>query len=280
VSRVVAVTDSNVCLPPATAAALGLRIVPISILLTDGEGRDDTIDPRRVFDALARGETVKSSPPGVVDYVQAIDQDEPAGVIVLTPAAEFTSMYDNACHAADLVHRPVRVVDTRTAATAQGIVVLEVAAAIAGGASLDDAEAAALDAARRVELVAALGTTSEIEHSGRIPSPVIETVQRRRAQPLFRFQHGEVTPLETEAVDELAALRDAWTAEGGPGSPRSMIFHAADEARAARLRAMLRGDEDIVGFSPAMAVHTGPGVIGVAWLRPRADPGSGSRLPA
>src|SRR5262249_57736243 len=115
------------------------------------------------------------------------------------PAAEFTSMFDNARRAAELVQRPVRVVDTRTAATAQCIVALEVAAAIAAGATLDAAEATARDVAHRVELVPALGSTSEIEHSGRIPSPVIETVQPRRAQPLFRVPHRGVPPTATPA---------------------------------------------------------------------------------
>jgi fatty acid-binding protein DegV len=30
---------------------------------------------------------------------------------------------------------------------------------------------------------------------------------------------------------------------------------------------MLTGTEEIIVFSPAIAVHTGPGIVGVAWLR-------------
>ena len=261
------VTDSNVCLPDAVAHELGIRVVPISIHLTDADGRDDTIDPKLVFDALARDETVKSSPPAAADYLTAIEDADGDEVLVLTPAIEFTTMASNARQAATLASKPVRVVDTRTATAAQSLVVRSAAEAARAGATLDAVEAVARDAARRVELVASLDATTAIEHSGRIPSPVLETVRERRAHPLFRFREGAVTPLEIEALDPLDALRAAWLADGGPGATQSTVFHAAAEERAQRLQRLLGGRADIVGFSPAMAVHTGPGVLGVAWLR-------------
>ena len=107
-ARTLVVTDSNVGLPGPVRADLGLRVVPISILLTDHELTDEGIDARLVFDALGRDEEVKSSPPSVLDYVNAIDDGEHDAVVVLTPAAEFTSMFTHASRAA------VRVSRTRT----------------------------------------------------------------------------------------------------------------------------------------------------------------------
>jgi fatty acid-binding protein DegV len=51
------------------------------------------------------------------------------------------------------------------------------------------------------------------------------------------------------------------------------VFHAGVPERADALRARLTGSEPVIPFSPAMAIHTGPGVVGVAWLR-AAAPGS------
>jgi DegV family protein with EDD domain len=267
VSGILVVTDSNVCLPRALTERLAIQIVPIAILLTDVDRADDSVDPELVFAALARDETVKSSPPSVLDYLTAVEHGDADSAIVLTPAAEFTSMYRNALEAAQLSTRPVRVVDTRTAAGAQGLVVEIVAEAARGGTSLDDVERLAHDAARRTELVAALDRVATIEHSGRIPSPVLATVQSHRAFPIFRFENGAVEALDTVLSDPLDALRATWERDGGPDAAGSVVFHAGAEARALELRARLRGDEPVRPFSPAMAVHTGPGVVGVAWLR-------------
>jgi DegV family protein with EDD domain len=269
--RTLVVTDSNVGLPGPVRADLGLRVVPISILLTDRELTDEGIDARLVFDALGRDEEVKSSPPSVLDYVNAIDDGDHDAVVVLTPAAEFTSMFLHASRAAELAAKPVRVLDTRTAAAAQTLVVLETARAARTGAPLDEVEAVARDAIERAELVAALDRVATIEHSGRIPSRVIETVQGSAEHPVFRFRDGAVTsipgPPEDPAGDPLEHLVAAWRADGGADAGGGLVFHAAAEERAHRLRRMLTGSEEIIVFSPAIALYTGPGVVGVAWLR-------------
>src|SRR5579884_3160150 len=119
------VTDSSACLPPRVARELGVRIVPIGIVFGQGDdARDDTVDPERVHRALARHQPVKSVPPSALDYLSAIEASpEGHDVVVLTPATEFTVMCRTAQLAAGLADRPVEVVDTRTAASAQGLVV-------------------------------------------------------------------------------------------------------------------------------------------------------------
>jgi fatty acid-binding protein DegV len=270
VDRTLLLTDSNVCLPRATTRRLRIRIVPITILLDGASAADDSIDPAVVFDAIARDDTVKSSPPSVIDYLTAIEDDGYSGALVLTPAAEFTSMFLHATQAAELASRPVRVVDTRTAAAAQRLVVLEVAHACGRGAGLEDLEQIARDAAGRVELVATLDRVATIERSGRVPAPVLAAAERGDGFSAFRFRDGRVMPLRSAGVDPLAVVHDAWVRSGGPDSSASCVFHAGVPGRARALRARLSGTEPVIPFSPAMAIHTGPGVVGVAWLRPAA----------
>jgi fatty acid-binding protein DegV len=57
-----------------------------------------------VYDALAHGEPVKSSPPSTGAYLVAIEEAKASAVVVITPAAEFTTMHHNALLAADLAH--------------------------------------------------------------------------------------------------------------------------------------------------------------------------------
>ncbi len=277
VDRTLLLTDSNVCLPRENTRRLGIRIVPITILLDGASVADDSIDPAVVFRAIARDDTVKSSPPSVIDYLTVIEDDGYDGALVLTPASEFTSMFLHATQAAGIASRPVRVVDTRTAAAAQRLVVLEVARACRRGAGLDELERIARDAAGRVELVATLDRVSTIERSGRVPAPVLAAAERGGGFSAFRFRDGSVMPLRRAGTDPLALVHDVWARSGGPDASAACVFHAGVPERADALRARLTGSEPVIPFSPAMAIHTGPGVVGVAWLR---APAPGSTAPA
>ena len=82
---------------------------------------------------------------------------------------------------------------------------------------------------------------------------------------LFRFHAGTVTHVgDMPGIDPVDALRQACDAGMGP----ALVFHAEEERLARRLASLLPGTPRVVPFSSAMAVHTGPGWIGVAWLVP------------
>jgi fatty acid-binding protein DegV len=260
---VVVVTDSTACIrgrrPPA-----GLRVVPVSLLFTDGEASDHEVRPATVYGRLARGETVKSQAPPPAAYLEAIESGDHDGALVLTPAHEFTVMAVNARVAGELATRPTVVVDTRTAAAGEGLVVRAALASARGGADLDEVAAAARDASARVELVAAILDSSQLEHSGHVQRPA----GRRRPAPAMvaRFQAGQVVPLAA-AGDPLQALATAWR-RGGGHAATTLVFHSAQRQRADRLRRLVPATEPVLACSAAMGAHVGPGLVGVAWLAP------------
>jgi len=128
--RVLVVTDSSACLPARVADRPHVRVLPISILLDDCELADGPETAPRVYAALAAGERVRSSPPTAAEYVKAMEEGDFDAAVVITPAVEFTVMYRNASVARRLATRPVEVVDCRTAAAAQSLVVLAVIDAV------------------------------------------------------------------------------------------------------------------------------------------------------
>ena len=93
---------------------------------------------------------------------------------------------------------------------------------------------------------------------------------RLGVRPVFRLRGGVVDRLGLPRSEEAALVRVArhWQAEGGPRTGRTVVFHAARLERAESLRRLLAGPSIVVEFSAAMAIHTGPGVVGAAWLRP------------
>jgi DegV family protein with EDD domain len=261
---VVVVTDSTACVrpPPDRRVAAGLRVVPVSVLFTDREASDDTVEPATVYRRLAQGEAVKSQAPPPAAYLEVIETDEHAGALVLTPAHEFTVMARHARLAAELATRRTVVVDTRTAAAGQGLVVRAALAAARDGGDLDEVSAVARDAAARVELVAVILDPSQLEHSGHV-HPGGRAGPRASAM-IARFREGQVVPLAT-AGDPLRALATAWR-RGGGRADTTLVFHSAQPARADRLRRLVAATEPILACSAAMGAHVGPGLVGIAWL--------------
>src|SRR3989442_1017754 len=89
-------------------------------------------------------------------------------------------------------------------------------------------------------------------------------------RPVFRLRNGTAERLGLPRSEQSALGRIVreWRAGGGPQGRRTAVFHAARPELAGELARMVGEVSFITEFSAAMAIHTGPGVVGVAWLRP------------
>jgi DegV family protein with EDD domain len=263
-------TDSSACLPLDLPTSLEIRVLPIRIHLRTRDIDDGTSEASElVYDALARREPVKSSAPTAVEYLTAMEEAGSDSVVVITPAAEFTGMYRNAAVAAEISGRPAVVVDSRTAAAAQGLVVLAAAEAAGSGGSVEEVAATARDAARRVDLVAALESLEFVERSGRVGPLALGLARQLGIHPVFRLSDGVVERLGVPRSSEAALnrIRREAHARGLEGARQTVVFHASSADGARRLQTGLGLRGPVVEFSPSMGIHTGPGVIGVSWLR-------------
>jgi DegV family protein with EDD domain len=269
-TSVALLTDSSACLPLAPPPDTRIRVLPIRIHLRARDILDGSPSASElVYGALARREPVKSSAPTTVEYMTAIEEAPTDAVVIITPATEFTGMHRNAAVAAEISGRPAIVVDSRTAAAAQGLVALAAAEAADAGGSLEDVVAVARDAVRRAELVAALESIDFIERSGRVGPIALGLAKQLGIHPVFRLKDGAVerlgVPRSGEAV--LNRIRKETHARGLATASRTTFFHAQRAEAALRLRDRMGTAGTVTEFSPSMGIHTGPGVIGVAWLR-------------
>lgn len=267
------ITDSSACLPPEVVRRFGITVLPIVIHLPSGDIRDGMEEAGEVvYRTLAEGEPVKSSAPSPLEYLAAMESAE-GDTVAITPAAEFTAMYRNAAVAAEICGRPLAVVDSRTAAAAQGLVVLAAAEVANRGGGLEAVVAAAEDAGRRAELVAALDGLEHLKKSGRVPSVALGLARQLGVRPVFRLNGGGVERLGVPRSRQAALrrIRAEAMARGLDRAAASVVFHAANLQRAEELRELVGGSDYLTEFSPSMGIHTGPGVVGVAWLRPASS---------
>jgi DegV family protein with EDD domain len=247
-----------------------VTVLPITIHLPTEDLSDGTPGAaRRVYRSLERGDAVKSTSPSALAYLHAIEAASVDAAVVITPATEFTVMYRSARLAAQLATIPVVVVDSRTAAAGHGLVVLVARDAVSSGLDLEEVGRLTRDAARRVELVATIDSLDLLQRSGRVPPGTVESARQLGIRPLFRLRDGVVERLGIQTSDDAAfdRIRKEWLAGGGDSADQTAVFHAARRKAATQLRSVLGGADYVTEFSPAMGIHTGPGVVGVAWLR-------------
>lgn len=264
------VTDTAAALPPEVVARHHVTVVPMRLIV---EGESIREGERPLDDLLTTGH-VSTSGPNPAEFEEAIRScltDD--GVLVLTIAASMSSTYQAAVAAARAVGEDVRVVDTLTAAGAEALVVLAAAQAAEAGATLDEVEVVAKQVIEQVRLVATVPSLDHLVRSGRVPNIAGWAGRRLGINPLFEFGGGKVRPLRPALSFDAALDRiiGHFRRSASPDAAAHVVaLHAAAPDAAARLLARVEEHATpasaFVGeFGPVMVVHTGPGLVGLAW---------------
>ncbi|MGQ9553722.1 MAG: DegV family protein [Anaerolineae bacterium] len=278
-ARVAVVTDSAACVPSELVREYQIHVVPFELAL-DGRRYRDGIDltPGEFYRLLRQATswpTTSVPPLGSFAAIYAELGKEAEGIISIHVAAEFSSTVQVARLAARLVSSvPVRVIDSRSGAIAEGFVVLAAASAAVAGASLDKVVAAAEAAIPRVGLFSTLETLQYLHRGGRIGEAAALLGSCLHTHPVLELASGHVkvvgvTHGRRQALERIVEA----IAERVSGQPACIsAFHADASVDLAWLEARLRalpGCREFYAteFTPIMGAHTGPGAVGAAyWL--------------
>ena len=274
--RVGIVTDSVACVPAPVARDLGIEVVPIWIQF-GGESLRDGVDisPQEVYRRLRAGEVATTSAPSPGDFLQAyqrLAQRGASAILAITLPAELTGVHRSAALAAEMSPVPTRVLDSRTAAAAEGWVVIEAARAAARGAGMDEVVARAREVSRRCRLFAMVPELQYLRRGGRAVQALARLGASLGVVPVLALRDGRIEPMAVTRSPEAAIAR--------------MMEELATDARAGRLHLAVmesdspEGTERLVAavrerfrpvemlttpFTPAMGVHAGPGILGVGY---------------
>lgn len=270
---VLVITDSTATLPEDVADELGIAVVPIRVLVGDRSHRDGEFTHEELLEATERVTTSGPSPQDFLDVIESRGSED--GVIILTLAhdlAESTLLSAQVAAAAASV--PVMVLDTTTTAGAQGLVCLAAARAAGAGASFEEVETEARWVIQKVRLVAVLPSLDHLARSGHVPEAVAWAGRWVGLHLLVDIRRGKVRPLKP-ALSARAAreqILEAWRSSRPNGPARLHIagLHALEpegaEELVKRAGEETRPEEVFVGsFGTAMVIHSGPGVVGLAW---------------
>ena len=299
---VAVICDSAAALDAELAQAHGITVVPMQLEIAGEPLEESDVAIDKLVERLDDGIQTSAPSPGAfavalesvgvaIDGVGYVDDpvdddrrdppgshpaDRPAEAIICTVGQKLSSTYASAEAAVRLATHPdaVRIVDTGTAAGAEGLVVLAAAQAARQGLSLLAVAERAQDVASRVHLVAAVEQLTYLVRGGRVAPLAARTGTRLGMRLVFELHDGHARPLRPsfhlEAVFDqiLAHVRRNRPPAGG--TLHVAALHSMRENQARDLLARVRTEMEAVdafvgGFGPVMVAHTGPGVIGLAW---------------
>jgi DegV family protein with EDD domain len=267
------VTDSAAALEPEVIEAYGVQVVPLTVTAAgeayaDGELPDDELERR-----IAAGRVTTSSPPpgAFVAAIEAEGGDD--GVVIVTMAQALSTTNRAAQMAAGTSERPVRVVDSGSAAGAQALVVMAAVTRSREGGDVEDVAAAAKEAASQVRLIGTLGSLDRLVASGRVPGIAGAAGRMLGVNPVFELRDGRVRPhlpaLSREAA--LDRLVGVWRDSRLRGTDAQVVVShalAADAADALLKRVTAEVDPQVAvigSFGAALLAHAGPGTVGLSW---------------
>ncbi len=271
------VTDSIACIPLELVSQYGIHVVPLRIIL-DGhcyrDGLDLTADEfYRRF--LETDDLPTTSQPSAGEFLQVYARlaQQADGIVSIHAAANLTGGYNAALVARGLLEDGrVHVVDSQTAGIAQGLVVLAAARVAQTGADAEAVVAEAQAVAGRVQMFGFLDTLKYVRRGGRLNRVLALADTLLHVRPLFRIGQGQIGLLGSARTSHQAEERllQAVMEHVGERPVHVGISHAARPDAAQRVaewaRAQLRCVELVEApFTPAMGVHTGPGVLAVAF---------------
>lgn len=281
-SKVAIVTDTTACIPKEEVEKYGIEAVPIEFIFGDKSYRDGIdMSPAEFYARLRRAKklptTSSSSPNSYLEAYRKASQ-RASSILCITPPSKLSGMFNSAQLAMKMAKESlpniaIELLDCGTAAAAQGLVVLAAARAAALGKSLAEVVETAKGVMRRVNLLATLDTLKYLVRGGRVPKAAGLAGSLLQIKPIFTVNDGDAHPVTNArtnpgATKRILELMGQKIIKGQPLHAAVMHADALDRAKELRDEISSRFDCTelfITEFTPVMGVHTGPGVVGIAF---------------
>jgi DegV family protein with EDD domain len=282
-SRIAFVTDTTCNLPENLKEKYNITVVPVYVIFGEKAYKDSEEMPaeefyRQLAEFRAAGKgmptTSQPSPEDFRVVYERLISSGADGVLSIHVTARSSGTCGSAELARSMLSQPerIRVVDSGSTSMHMGFMLLDAVAAAADGGMEE-----ALAAVENVKSHSAIFfTVTDLEHltaSGRTEGHEKATEAALSVKPVISVVEGVPKALTTERTSRAALLKVLDLARertGGRLVTRMAVVHANIPARAAEwapeAAAALgfQGDPYIVDFGPGLAVHFGPGMLGVA----------------
>jgi DegV family protein with EDD domain len=281
--KVAVITDSTACLPKELTEQYRIHIAPTEIIF-NGRSYWDEVDitAAEVYTALPKLERLPTTaPPSPGYYVEMFKKmsREADDILCITLSKKFSTLYNTAQTAAGMAkdiipNVTIEVLDSLTAAGAEGLVALAAAKAADSGKELSQVIQTAKSIMPRVHMIALIDTLHYLVKSGRVPQAAAWAASLFSIKPIIQILplSGEASLVERvrtkqKAVDHLLAIVRERV---NNNEIHAIIMHTNVLEEAQSLKERVCSEFSCVecyikDFTPVMGIQTGPGVLGIAF---------------
>ena len=282
-AKVMVVTDGVAGIPKKLAEEYQIKIVPTASIIYDGHTylEGTTIDATQAYQLLREDPdkftTAAMSPGYLLDIYRELTR-KPQDILFITISSALSALSKSALLATDLLRQEspqanIRVMDSKTAGSGQGLVVLAAARAAQLGMTLEQTAGIAEQVRQQTGMLILLDTIRYIYRSGRAPKLVSQIGSMLGVKPLSRMNEGgELNPAGVSRTREggikkmLALIKK----DAGTDTLHFMVMHADAHQAAEDLSQRLQREFHCLSmiiseFSPVMGYATGPGTLTVGF---------------
>lgn len=280
--KVAIITDTIGCIPEEILKKYNIHEVPLGITFGDKVYKDRVdLKADEFYKMLKEAERLPTtSGPPPESFVDAYNEISRVAnrILCITLSKKLSSTYNSAKLAGDMIKEKlsnitVEILDSQTAAAAEGFVVIAAAKAASMGKSFNEVMEAAKNTLNRVHLLAIVDTFHYLSKGGRVPKAVDWAGSLLKIKPILTIRAGEAclatnSRTTLNAMNRMLELMKERVIDGSP--LHVAVMHAAEPERALYLKKQISdmfscNELWVTDFTPVMGAHTGPGLVGVAF---------------
>jgi len=279
-SNIAIVTDSTVNLPESYIREYSITVAP-QIVIWDGQTYEDgvTIHTNEFYRRLKNSATTPTtSQVSQVTMKNAFENllAEGKEVLCITVSSKLSGTMNSAVQAKEMLPgAPIELVDSQSASLALGYQVLQAARAVQNGANMKETKALLERARPNSGAFFVVETLEYLYRGGRIGNAAHLLGTALNLKPILQLKNGVVVAAAKVRTQKKAIERMYSLLEKELDRSRQIrlgILHADAQEEAERVyrecqEHFSQSEIMITEVSPVIGTHTGPGTVGVAFLR-------------
>ncbi len=281
-SKIAIVTDSTAYIPKEVGADFDIHVTPLQLIWGEEQFRDGVdILPVQFYEKLQTAEIMPSTSQVTPETFKEIYKElssQGYEIFSIHISSKLSGTIDSALQAKAMLElKNIEIFDSLTTSMALGFQVLTVARAAANGASLKECLKIAEKTRENTGVLFTVKTLEFLHRGGRIGGAQAFLGTMLNLKPILEVRDGRIEPAGrartmNKAVDKMIDLLKEKI--GGHTPVRIAILHtnAFEDAKSLQSKVINTFPKNgiaelmIAEVSPVIGTHTGPGIVGVAFL--------------
>ncbi len=284
-SRVRIITDSVAQVPAHLARELGIQVVPFIVMINETSYEDGIdIEADSLYKRMRLEKVIpKTSAPSPARYLQAMEiiiQEGGSSILFVALSSNLSGSFNTVSMVAETVREKhpgvsIEIVDTKSAAIAEGYIAIRVAEAAIKGMDLAGVVRLAEETSKRVGIVVSFDSLEYLALGGRIGKAAYLLGNLIDIKPIIALDNeGFVEPVGKVRGNQKAfeaIIEHVEKVAAGCRKLHLAVMDADAPDRAEELKRLaierLKPDDIInTTITPVMGAHTGPGLVGLGYF--------------